>query len=490
MNNSKREYRSSEAVLKRRKKYNRRPKSKNKEYIERKNVKRSKRLSQNINKDKDVNEYTKEYIEQRLGEKITDDDIRNKSSERRNIINSMNEIRRSDDVYRRQELENQRNYELNRQQLRSMWEYIEETYRNAIKEGPVCKCSSCNGRFFRKSMHSISKSKIIGLIGKDVADRIITQLDNEILLCFTCENQIKKRQIPKLCTRNGLELDPIPDLLKICNSVEERLFSPIIPFEQIRALGFYGKQLGIKGNVVNVPIDLPQTIECLPRKLEDCHTIQIKFKRMVSHKSDYLHETIRPARVWNAINYLCQQSLFKEHNIEINLNWMKTFGSSEEIEFVVNSEDKDFLKITSNNMDQTDLLRDQSEERLEYDDNESQSSDEEFIELGDNVNPGESETVIQNNGLIMAPGEGQKPISFYSTDCEYLAFPKIYCGKSFNLGNPNNLTISELAKYKLRYYDRRFAECPQILFFLLRQKQIENLRRSINIVLKKKRPNT
>ena len=37
-----------------------------------------------------------------------------------------------------------------------------------------------------------------------------------------------------------------------------------------------------------------------------------------------------------------------------------------------------------------------------------------------------------NNELILAPGEGNKPISFYSVDCEYLAFPMLYWGNALN----------------------------------------------------------
>ena len=480
MNSSKRKFRSSEAELKRKKKKNRRPNT-NLNYINRKNIRRSQRLVQQRNEDKELSS----YIQQRFSEDINDEKIQTLSYKRRHQKKSKIEEKRSIEEHRIKELENERSYYQFDRNNQTTFVEISVDYRKAIKEGPILKCHSCNGRFFRKSLHLVKKSKFNDWINKSDVRRILSPTKDDIYLCLTCESHLKKEMVPKLCTLNGLQLDPIPNLLKICNSVEERLFSPIIPFEQIRALGFYGKQLGIKGNVVNVPIDLPQTIECLPRKLDECHTIQIKLKRMVSHKSDYLHETIRPARVWNAINYLCQQPLFKEHNIEVNVEWMKTFGSSDEIDFVANSEDIDFFKTTSLNLDETDVLKNEFEERFE---NESQTSDEEFVELEDNVNPGESETVIQNNGLIMAPGEGQKPISFYSIDCEYLAFPKIYCGKSFNTGNPNKLTISELAKYKLRYYDRRFAECPQILFFLLRQKQIENLRRSINIVLKKRDP--
>ena len=487
MTKPKRKYRSEVAELKRKKKSNSRT-NRYDRYIERKNAKRYQRLDRKINEDQQMSSSAIDYVKDRLGVDINESQIRTRSFERREKMNANNKKRRFNDEYRKLENENQRIYDSNHQNLETIQEYIEDEYRKAIKEGPEYICCSCSGRFFRKSIHISNKSKIVKSIGAAEGNRLFFSSKNEIMLCLTCSNQLKNKKIPKLCTRDGLELPEIPDVLGICNSVEERLFSPIIPFEQIRALGFYGKQRRIKGNVVNVPIDLPTTVEYLPRSLDDCNTIQIKFKRMLSHKTDYLFERIRPARVWNAVNFLCQQPLFKEHNIVMDVNWMKTFGKSDEIDFIVNPEDKDYFENNDNNRNEYNLPENNSENTTVTDEIESQSSDEIFTEVEETLNPGESETVIQNNGLIMAPGEGQKPISFYSKDCEYLAFPKLYCGRSFNKVNRKSLTISELAKYKLRYYDRRFAECPQILFFLLRQKQIENLRRSINIVLKKRDP--
>ena len=385
--------------------------------------------------------------------------------------------------------------QLKKEELRansdSMFKKLVTDFKMSIKEGPTYRCLSCNGRFFHKSIHMSSQKKIEEWIG--VKANLISPSDDNIILCITCENSLKNNKIPKLCSLDGLQLDPIPEVLRVCNTVEERLCSPIIPFEQIRTLGFYGKQRGIKGNVVNVPIDLPTTVQSLPRRLEDCHTIQIKFKRMVSHKSDYIHERIRPARVWNAIKYLCERPLFKKHNIQVNLDWMDFYGA-EEIDFVVNKEDKNCFETSIPDVGKvadsdSEIIVSSNGSEDDCSEEASESSDDEFLEVKDSNVPGESETMIQDNnmnGLILAPGEGQKPISFYSVDCEYLAFPKLYCGKAFNEDNRKNLSISDLAKYKLRYFDRRFAECPQILFFLLRQKQIDNLRRAINVVLKKR----
>ena len=500
MNNpKKKKFRSLDAERKRKKKQNSRIRST--EYIQRKKAKRSLRSAKMADDEQNLSLYTNDYLSDRKDSVIDEGIIKDRRSKRLEQMKTNITNRRSEQEYRNKELEKNRKYKEYKQiQLKSdserMYSKVRDDYFNAIKEGPVFKCDSCSGRFFRKSVYLTNKSEIIKSIGIEEAIRVFVPFTDELMLCHTCNNQLKRGLIPKLCTHDGLELEPIPDILKLCNTVEERLCSPIIPFEQIRTLGFYGKQRGLKGNVVNVPIDLPKTVQSLPRRLEDCHTIQIKFKRMVTHKSDYLHERIRPARVWNAIKYLSEKPLFKKHNIEINLEWMNTYGL-EELDFVVNSEDKDFFnkesveesnigecETQSNISDTTEIVDDIGEE--------STSSDEEFTEVNEVNNSGGSETMLQcktNNGLILAPGEGNKPISFYSVDCEYLAFPKLYCGNAFNEENRKNLSICDLSKYKLRYFDRRFAESTQSLFFLLRQKQVDNLRRAINLVLKKRESN-
>jgi hypothetical protein len=50
--------------------------------------------------------------------------------------------------------------------------------------------------------------------------------------------------------------------------LEERLISLRIPFMQIRQLPRGGGQFSVKGNVVNVPVDVQPTINSLPRNMD------------------------------------------------------------------------------------------------------------------------------------------------------------------------------------------------------------------------------
>ena len=61
------------------------------------------------------------------------------------------------------------------------------------------------------------------------------------------------------------------------HQLEERLIALRIPFMQIRELP-RGGQYYLKGNVINVPVDIQPTINSLPRPMDEnffsCHPIE------------------------------------------------------------------------------------------------------------------------------------------------------------------------------------------------------------------------
>ncbi|CAF1096377.1 unnamed protein product [Rotaria magnacalcarata] len=98
-------------------------------------------------------------------------------------------------------------------------------------------------------------------------------------------------KIPTPCLSNGLAFYEIPDCLKILTELEERLISPRIPFMVIRSLGSY-KQFGLKGNLVNVPMNVDTNVSILPRSFSDTHTIQLKLMRQVKNKNAFILECL------------------------------------------------------------------------------------------------------------------------------------------------------------------------------------------------------
>jgi hypothetical protein len=68
-----------------------------------------------------------------------------------------------------------------------------------------------------------------------------------------------------------------PDFFDL-NELECRLIAPRLAFQKIMQAP-RGRQLKITGNVVNVPADICNTVNMLPRLPQDTGTIKVKLKR-------------------------------------------------------------------------------------------------------------------------------------------------------------------------------------------------------------------
>lgn len=86
---------------------------------------------------------------------------------------------------------------------------------------------------------------------------------------------------------------------------------------QIRELG-YQKQYGLKGNCINVPIDINKTVTSLPRMDSEDDTILVQLMRRMTDKKPYLFENVRPEKVFAAAQYLVNTDLYKKHKITLN----------------------------------------------------------------------------------------------------------------------------------------------------------------------------
>ncbi|XP_070184330.1 uncharacterized protein [Littorina saxatilis] len=155
-------------------------------------------------------------------------------------------------------------------------------------------------------------------------------------------HSLRKSVLPNLAVRNGLEFPAIPSTLEGLTTLEERCISPRIPFMQMRELGC-DHQFGIRGNVVNVPVDVPAMVTSLPRRFEETETIALKLKRRLRYKSSYHFENVRPGKIFAAAEWLIGNSvLFREEGIKLDPSWFKPeWEGAESVEFRINSADDD-----------------------------------------------------------------------------------------------------------------------------------------------------
>jgi hypothetical protein len=70
-----------------------------------------------------------------------------------------------------------------------------------------------------------------------------------------------------------------------------------------------GGQINLKGNIVNVPADVNNTVRQLPRMLDDSETIAVKFKRKLCYKHHVSYEKVRQLiltlqELWGILNHL------------------------------------------------------------------------------------------------------------------------------------------------------------------------------------------
>ena len=88
--------------------------------------------------------------------------------------------------------------------------------------------------------------------------------------------------MPKLSVANGMKWPNKPTELNLYQ-LEKRLIALRIPFIQIREL-LRGGQYSLKGNVINIPVDIQHTINCLSRPMDEHFTVAIQLKKTLSYK--------------------------------------------------------------------------------------------------------------------------------------------------------------------------------------------------------------
>ena len=80
------------------------------------------------------------------------------------------------------------------------------------------------------------------------------------------------------------------------NELECRLIALRIAFQKLMQAP-RGKQLKIRGNIVNVPADVSSTVGMLPRLPEETATIKVNLKRRLQYKSSALSLTVRQIKL-------------------------------------------------------------------------------------------------------------------------------------------------------------------------------------------------
>jgi len=211
-------------------------------------------------------------------------------------------------------------------------EMATNNFRISAKEMPEFVCTCCHRLLFKQSVVEFKQEKY-NLDYQVVSDALQQRYrklssDGIVYTCCTCNQALKRPRIPSQAVANRPELQEIPDTLNGLNDLERRLISLRIPFMKMLSLP-RGGQKAVKGPAVNIPTKTDAITTLLPRIPDNASILPVKLKRKLEYSGHYMHHTVRPQKILEALHWL---KLNNEHykDIEINLNWEKTWFEQEE----------------------------------------------------------------------------------------------------------------------------------------------------------------
>ena len=181
-------------------------------------------------------------------------------------------------------------------------------------------CSCCHQKLFKHQVEEFSeiiKKKIDdvepGIRAKCITEEVLIDLGKDAIssyLCKSCKTSLKAGKMPKLCTKNGLEVDKLDPELRL-TELENNLIATNIIFQKIHKLP-KSRWSGTHDRLVNVPVgpqDVLNTIESLPRTPSEAGIIPIipvKLKRKLEYKSTHLVQMIDTNKIYKYLDYLCK----------------------------------------------------------------------------------------------------------------------------------------------------------------------------------------
>ena len=388
-----------------------------------------------------------------------------------------------------------RDIDLLPKKIQKNFETIEESikrFHSDISFGPIYVCSCCHQTWFRKSV-SVLKNTYIPAESKRLHCTEFTSVGNEEWICHTCLSALRDSKLPKLSVANGMKWPDKPPELNL-HQLEERLIALRIPFMQIRELP-RGGQYSLKGNVINVPVDIQPTINSLPRPMDENFTVAIQLKKKLSYKKVDFKENVRPLRVLSALHWLMNNSeLYKKSGIVVDDNWFEEVTESAEDTV------REFLEVSKEHCKDKNYTGNEKQEQEKTTENDIEASNDydsdHYSEIDANDHVGNIDTLVDDADIenkydkvfTFAPGEGQHPLSLYQDkDAEYLCFPTIFCGQTPPSRDERLVPVhySDIVKWELRSVDRRAAQSVPNIFFKHKKLQMKQISDKVNLAVRR-----
>ncbi|XP_078352155.1 uncharacterized protein LOC144636825 [Oculina patagonica] len=363
-------------------------------------------------------------------------------------------------------------------------------FRELVASGPTFVCTCCEQLWYK---HSLVRTDTVLKLNNEAVLRCIRkdeQCCTAQWVCHTCYNHLKQNKVPPCAVQNKMSFPHKPDHLDL-TELEWRLVSPRLIFQKIHEAA-RGKQYKIHGNIVNVPADVVNTVNILPRLSTETDTIKVQLKRKLKYKNYVLSQNIRPSKVFEAAKWLTENgALYKKESIKLDPDWNGLFAGSNENDMSNDSACSSSSNLTENN---TPIASIKSLNTTVQSFSEHMDESEMCAGTLDTMltSPDFVEDCEREKVLNFAPGESNHPISIFKDQyCEELAYPGIFCGHARADNKERNVPVyySDICKSELRRSDRRVAQCMENIFFKLKKLQMKIILGKCQIALRKHKTN-
>ncbi|XP_052809481.1 uncharacterized protein LOC128237946 [Mya arenaria] len=375
-------------------------------------------------------------------------------------------------------------------------------FKNNIRDYAKYVCTCCNRLMYRRSVLHVNASSF---------PNITEELRKKCLrgkksahgfewICLTCRSYLKKQRLPLQAQANNLEVPAAPPVLSELSSLEVRLLCKRYPFMKLVALP-KGRQSGIKGSVVNVPVNCEQVCSTLPRTPGTAGIIPLKLKRKQQYKGYVKFQYIRPEKIMLALRWLQKHNVHYK-NIEENSSWLDDTLNEDQDTFNELIKDKPTLEDDDTDTSQIIMQTNDNEKVSSSSHTQVVSSSDSDSDIENANDPGDTlrglhyDTCVQSVNpnldvdkiLSIAPGENKIPMSILmDTNFEEMSFPSLFpTGQfGFRAERPVKLTAKKYFQERLLDASTIFARDVEYLFVaqtIIERQQIQD---SMSVALRK-----
>ena len=131
----------------------------------------------------------------------------------------------------------------------------------------------------------------------------VTSFDGNYYICKTCYNHTRKLKVPVQAVFNGLIIEKIAKKLDCLNTLALPLISKRLLFKKVVIMP-KGQTPKMHDSITNVPVNVSETYNHLPRERNCEEAILVKLKRKIAFKGHVYFEPVRPQRVRAALEFL------------------------------------------------------------------------------------------------------------------------------------------------------------------------------------------